>query len=119
MNVTTTWRGKVLVVSLTGELDTIEQDGLSSALEQVVSANAAAVILDCAGVRYIASLGLSILVKLAKDLRQRRVPLRMAAVTPPIRTILDTVQLGALIPIDPTIEDALGNLVPAPQPAAV
>jgi anti-anti-sigma factor len=107
MKVTTRHAGNVVVAELVGEIDTVDTEGLGEALGAIVAGKPAGLVLDFAGVNYIASMGLSLLLKLAKDMRKASSPLAIAAVTPAVKTVLDTVRLGAAIPVEATVENAL------------
>ena len=102
--------GNVTVAQLSGEIDTLDTEGLGDALAAIVAAKPECLVLDFTGVTYIASIGLSLLLKVAQDVRKARGQLVIAAVTPQVKTVLDTVHLGAAIPIEPTVEAALARL---------
>jgi anti-anti-sigma factor len=110
MKVHTQRIGDVIVAQLAGEIDTMDSDGLGEALAEIVAAQPAGLVLDFAQVTYIASVGLSLLLKLAQDMRKAKGKLVIAAVTPAVKTVLDTVHLGAAIPIETTVEAALGRV---------
>ena len=102
--------GNVVVAQLVGEIDTVDSEGLADTLAALVDAQPESLVLDFASVTYIASIGLSLLLQLARDLRKAKRTLVIAAVTPAVKTVLDTVHLGAAIPIEPTVEAALARL---------
>ena len=110
MKITTQKIGHVVVAQLVGEIDMVDSEGLGDALAEIVAAKPQQLVLDMAGVTYVASVGLSLLLRLAQDLRKIQCPLVIAAATPAVQTVLDTVRLGAAIPIDATVEAALGRL---------
>jgi anti-sigma B factor antagonist len=112
MKVSISWRGRVLVAVLTGEIDTIDSEGLGEALDEVARTDATGVVLDFTGVTYIASMGIGMMLRLAKDLRVRGMRARIAGPSPAARTILDTLRIGSTIPIDATVEEAAKNLAP-------
>jgi anti-anti-sigma factor len=102
--------GNVTVAQLSGEIDTMDTEGLGESLATIVAAKPERLVLDFAGVTYIASMGLSLLLKVAQDVRKARGKLVIASVTPAVKTVLDTVHLGAAIPIESTVEAALARL---------
>lgn len=110
MKVQTTHIGNLMVAQLVGEIDTFDSEGLGVALAQVAASPPAGVVLDFSQVTYIASMGLSMLLKLAQELRKSKCKLAIAAVTPAVRTVLDTVHLGSAIPIEASVEAALGRV---------
>jgi anti-anti-sigma factor len=107
MIVETNWQGDVAIAHLIGELDTTESEGVWGELRQILGEEPAACVIDMSHTNYIASLGLSILLKFAQEMRFRQIHLRLAAVQPRIRIVLDTANLGRILPIDPTVADAL------------
>lgn len=110
MTVTTSWRGRVLVAALIGEVDIADSDGLGEALEEVAQADADGVILDFSGVWFINSIGIRMLLRLAKEVRARCTQARIAAAMPSIRSILETVRLDAVLPIDGTVDESVEKL---------
>jgi len=116
MKVNTSRIGNVVVAQLVGEIDTVDADGLGDTLAALVDAQPESLVLDFAAVTYIASVGLSLLLKLARDMRKAKRTLVIAAVTPAVKTVLDTVHLGAAIPIETTVAAALER-VKATMPA--
>ena len=110
MKVSTQQIGNITVAQLIGEIDTEDSDGLGESLATIVAAQPENLVLDFAGVSYIASMGLSLLLKAAQDLRKTKGKMVIASVTPAVKTVLDTVHLGAAIPIEPTVNAALARL---------
>ena len=110
MKVETTWHGTTAVARLMGSIDTVDTEGASEVLNEIVSAKPGSLVLDFAGVEYIASMGLSMLLKVAQNMRKAKSPLFIAAATPAVKNILDTVHLGAAIPMVATVEAALERL---------
>jgi anti-sigma B factor antagonist len=107
MKVTTRREGDAVVAQLEGEIDTVDSEGLGETLLAIAAEKPGAVVLDFSGVNYIASMGLSILLKMAQEMRKIKSPLVIAAVTPGVKTVLDTVHFGAAVPLELTVEKAL------------
>jgi anti-sigma B factor antagonist len=110
MKVSTRQIGTVTVAQLFGEIDTVDTEGLAESLATIVAAKPENLILDFAGVRYVASMGISLLLTVARDMRKAKARLLIAAVTPAVQMVLDTVHLGAAIPIEPTVDAAVARL---------
>ena len=115
MTVKTTRVGNILVATLTGEIDLLDSDGLSDELFGLADSNAQGVVLDFSGVTYIASVGIGMLLQLTKTLRAAGTPTRLAGATPAIRTILETVRIGAVLPQDDSVEASLQKLTSIPD----
>jgi anti-sigma B factor antagonist len=110
MKVNTRQIGNVTVAELQGEIDTMDTEGLGESLATIVATKPECLVLDFADVTYIASMGLSLLLKSAQDMRKNRGKLAIANVTPAVKTVLETVRLGAAIPIESTVEAAVARL---------
>ncbi len=110
MKVETTRMGNVVVARLAGEIDTVDSEGLGEQLAGIVEARPGNLVLDFTEVRYIASVGLSMLLQAAQEMRKAKGKLVIAAVPAAVKTVLDTVHLGAAIPIEATVEGALARL---------
>ena len=113
------WQGDFAIAHLVGELDTREAEQVWTELRQIMLDEPQGCVVDLSHTTFIASLGLSILLKIAQEMRFRAIHLRLAAATPQIRAVLDTAGLGRVLSVDPTVADALVALdkagpVPAP-----
>jgi len=102
--------GNVVVATLTGGFDSLDSDGLGESLATIVAANPGNLVLDFESVDYIASYGISLMLKIAQDLRKVQGKFIIAAATPSVMAVLDTVHLGAAIPIVETVDEALAQL---------
>jgi anti-anti-sigma factor len=112
------WRDQFVITALIGELDTPITDDTWNQLLEVSDFNPRGVILDLSRCAYIASSGISLIVRLAKLLRAQHIPLRMASASPAIRLVLETVNLLSLIPLDATIDQSATELTTAPAAKA-
>ena len=110
MKVTTSIVGNVMVARLAGEIDTVDSDDFSGALSSLLAAKPARLVLDFSEVSYIASVGLSLLLKLAQEMRAMGGKVAIAAATPAVSRVLETVHLGSVVPIKPTVESAMGYM---------
>jgi len=110
MKVSTRRAGDVVVAELVGEIDAVDTEGLGESLSEIAAEKPAGLVLDFSQVSYIASMGLSILLKLAQEMRKIKSPLVIAAVTPAVKTVLDTVHLGSAIPLETTVDGALKRM---------
>jgi len=110
MKVHTRQVGEIMVAELTGEIDTIDSEGFADSLAVIMLQKPKAVVLDFSQVSYIASMGVSILVKLARDARAARTAVIIANVSDMVMTVLDTVHMGSIIPIESSVDKALSRL---------
>jgi anti-anti-sigma factor len=101
--------GDVLVVRLCGRLDGTWSDSVETALRDAVRSGEHAIELDVAGVDYLSSAGLRVLlgaVRQAKAIGGRFVIVRPG---PPVRQVLDLAGLTTMLVAEPTIAPAGGG----------
>lgn len=96
------------VIVLDGEIDIATEndfrDAVTSALEQRPGG---CVVLDCAGLAFIDSSGLRVLVQSYKAAQEHRCQLRIAAPPERVAKILRVTAIDTRIPVHPTVEAAL------------
>lgn len=108
-------RGDFVITSIIGELDTPDASEAWTEILEVLDFNPKGVVLDLSRCSYIASAGISLIVRLAQQLRPLHAPLRITNVGSRLRLVLDTVNLPSLIPIDATIDDSITKLARVAQ----
>jgi anti-anti-sigma factor len=96
-----------LVIVPEGTLDERNADTLLAGAYRAIDEGATRVIIDCSGLRYIASYGLGTMVRLHKRLAERREGLTLAAVNAHLSTQLQMVRLGDVFRRTATVEAAL------------
>lgn len=79
-------------VSLNGRLDTDTSPVLDKRLQEVAAGNVHAVRFDMTHLNYISSLGIRVLFKAFKALRQKKAQFLMANLQPQIKKVLDLAQ---------------------------
>jgi anti-sigma B factor antagonist len=70
--------GNACVLALTGELSLADASALERRLEQVLTTNATTIVVDLAGVEFIDSTGLSVLVRAQQQATERGIELGVA-----------------------------------------
>ena len=85
------------VVFVSGELDLSTAPELSRSLVTVLDQHPQALTLDLAGVEFIDSTGLTLLVRTSKRLQEHDGALRLTSPTPPVRRVLELVGLDTLL----------------------
>ncbi|MBC6457251.1 STAS domain-containing protein [Actinomadura sp. HBU206391] len=101
--------GAAAVVAVSGELNLFTSGGLSAAA-QAEAGDHAHVILDLAGVPFCDSSGLNSLIILYRRLQAVGGSLCLAAVPERLVRLLHTTGVQRLIPVYPTVDDALAHL---------
>ena len=112
MTLSTTWRGRVLVASLKGELDMKHHETLATALDDLATADTTGLVLNFADVIYLASVGIGMLLKLVQRGRERGIPVRLAAPRPAVRMVLEMVNAQSTLPMDATVDESVEHVVP-------
>jgi anti-anti-sigma factor len=103
----------VVVATPVGRIDHAAAAELERALEPLIDHSAAGshgLVLDFAGVEYISSVGLRVLMVAAKQLRARNARVAVAALQPVVAEIFAISRFGAVVDVHPTVRDALGSL---------
>ncbi len=110
--------GDVQVLVDKDGLDPEADDALRTALREAVEVSGT-VVVDLAAVRVIDSIGLGLLVRAHREVRDRDARLCLAAPSRFIRTVLHTMRLDGIFPIFDTLDDALTQLDAAGKGAEV
>jgi len=109
VQLTTDEIGDVTVVRVAGELDKLAIDQARSGLDRLVAAGKLVVDLD--GVTFIDSAGLHALFGLARLAGQRGSGIALAvADSSPTARVIGLVHLSDVVPVMPTVEDAVSVL---------
>jgi len=104
------------VVRPQGRVDHMSAAALEAALAPLVAEAAArrgAVVLDFAGVPYISSVGLRVLMVAAKQMRERQAPLLIAGLQDLVAEIFAISRFDRVLSVVPTLDDAFTQCSPA------
>ena len=109
VQLTTDEVGGVTVVGVVGELDKLAIDQARSELDRLVTAGK--LVVDLNGVTFIDSAGLHALFGLARLADQRGTGIALAvADSSPTARVIGLVHLSDVVPVMPTVEDAVSVL---------
>ncbi len=97
-------------VVLSGRADAAAVDGVEAALSAQVGAVDGHVVLDLRGVPFMGSLGIRLLISLARMVARRSARIAMTGVQPQVLEVFETMALLDLIPHAPDDEAALALL---------
>ena len=103
-----------------GEIDHPNAMQLEQSLAPILSAAVAAktpIVLDFAGVDYISSMGLRVLMAAAKQMRAANAPIAVAGLQPTVAEIFEIARFKFVLQVFPSVRDALAALS-APAVAA-
>jgi anti-anti-sigma factor len=103
--------GLVLVVRLPAQLvDDTSALIREEVLQRLPNAEGAGLVLDCADVSLINSIGITCLLQVQDHCRRMKASMRLAAIPPSIERFLRTVKLDKRFPSAGTVEEAVGAL---------
>ena len=106
--------GNVVVVAPAGRADLTGSAALESALAPLwARADVSGLVLDFAGVPYISSVGLRVLMIASKALRARGARIAVAAMQPVVAEILEICRFNAVVEVFPAVDAALDAMSPA------
>ena len=106
------------VVTLSGGLDAHTAGRLRSLLARQLLAGPGNLVIDLSGLSFIDSAGLAVLIAADKGMRRAGTQLVLAAPQAPVDKVLRLTGLTAVLTTAPTVEEALGLLVPGAQGSA-
>jgi len=105
----------VLVAAPTGRIDHAAAGALERDLLPLVEragADRGGVLLDFAGVDYISSVGLRVLMIASKSMRAHGRPIAIAALRPVVSEIFTISRFDQVLPVFPDVRNALASLSP-------
>ena len=113
MDVTSRTFGNVVVVAPAGRADLTGSASLEYALAPLwARADVSGLVLDFAGVPYISSVGLRVLMIAAKEMRARRARIAVAGLQPVAAEIFAISRFDKVLEVFPVVRDALAAISP-------
>lgn len=102
--------GDVEVVALSGRIDAVTSFDLDTHLKELLAAGHTKMVADMAGVHYISSSGLRVLLGAYKEcLNCPKGELKLAGIQPEVAQILDVTGFSKLLKTYETVEMAIEN----------
>ena len=101
--------GDVALVRITGSVDGLTADALQSVFVQQIDAGTPRLVAELSGVDYTSSAGLRALLGTLKLARQRGGDLRLAAVTPAVRRVLELSGFTSILKLFPDAVAAIAS----------
>jgi anti-sigma B factor antagonist len=111
-------QGAVRILALAGRLDTETAADVELALQDLLAAGERQFLIDLAGIGYVSSAGLRVLLALAKQLDGGKGSLRLCGLNASVRQVFDVAGFSKLFAIFPNRDAALGQ-PPALKPEAI
>ena len=110
----TTYRAEsedsVLVIEVTGKLDTDTSEYLMACVQGEIEDGARAIVLDCSRLDYISSLGLGTLVRASLRVRKEAGSVVLAGVQRMVAEVVRLAQLGRMLHMYGNVDEAVAGL---------
>jgi stage II sporulation protein AA (anti-sigma F factor antagonist) len=104
--------GDVLVVTPRGRVDSTTSGDLEQRLLDLLGSGQRRLVLDLAGIEYISSAGLRVLLVVAKRLKTAQGDLVLCALTPAVRQVFELAGFLSIFQLEDSREAALARLAP-------
>jgi len=95
------------VVTVRGRLDSVSVAEFDRSMKEIVAAGTSRVLLNCAELRYVSSVGLRVFIECSQLLGASGGTLSFAAMTPHVRNVFGMVGFMGLFEVYSTVEEAL------------
>lgn len=95
-----------LLIELSGQLDTVGCESLTSVIENELTDDVERLIVDCQNLEYISSRGLGALVQIHTRMKKRGGQARLAGVQGVIAEVIHMVMLDKVLHLYPSVEEA-------------
>ena len=105
-----TWSGQTAVITAAGEIDLTIAEYLRNALLSTLNAGATALVVDLTGATFLDSAGVTALVRASRRASVSEAALRLAVTAPPVLRVIDLVGLNQLVPVYPSVAEAIASL---------
>jgi stage II sporulation protein AA (anti-sigma F factor antagonist) len=99
--------GEALVIAPAGRIDSTTSEAVDRALGAALDGGARRLVVDFAGVTYISSVGLRVLLVVAKRIRTERGTLVLCGLGDAVRQVFDLAGFLPLFAVEPTRELAV------------
>ena len=97
-------------VAVRGRLDAAGVEAVDFTLTSQIEARGKPTVIDLSGVDFIASLGIALLVRIARDMRENGLKVAVVAANQPVRGVLEMMKMEPLFPVVGTRDEALRAL---------
>ena len=97
-------------VAVRGKLDAAGVDSVDFTLSSQTTARGKPAVIDLGSVGFIASLGIAMLVRIARDLRGQGAGMAVVAASDPVKSVLEMMKMDPLFSVVATRDDALRAL---------
>lgn len=116
MEVATVLKEGVLIITLNGRLDILSCKDFGTSTNALIEAGHQRVALDLAGLSYVSSAGLRVLLQARKTLKARGGILALCCANDFVREIMDTTGFTSIFPFYASVDEAVHELQQTKQP---
>lgn len=109
MQISITQHEHATIVAVTGSIDALTADALVLALNDELLAGRTRLVADFANVEYTSSAGLRVLLTALKESRQRGGDLRLAAIRPNVRQVLELSGFTSILKCFAAVDEAVAS----------
>jgi anti-anti-sigma factor len=102
--------GETLIATTGDRVDGVNAREFQSELETAIEETDRTVILDLQKLLYISSAGLRVILLTAKALQRQQAKFAVCSLSDPVREIFEISGFDKIIPVHPTVPDALNAL---------
>ncbi len=106
-------KNNITLIALQGKLDIMGVNQIETKFAGYCSGENARILVDMAGVDYLASIGIRLLVTNAKSLRVRNGKMALLSPTSEVMNVLEITDIPAIIPVYASFESAEAVLLGA------
>ena len=97
----------ILILRADGGIDGHNVQEFLNQLQRLIEAGARNLVVDCSGLGYISSFGITTLIRVHKRMAECGGDVKLAAVQPPLFRLLEITRLNEVFHSYPSVEDAL------------
>jgi anti-anti-sigma factor len=103
-------QGNVQVLALSGRVDELASPELDQTFGELIASGEQRVVVDMAGVEYISSSGLRVLLMLYKTMKQTNGHLKLSALSPFVTEVFNVTNYHTLFDVHPNAESAVAAM---------
>lgn len=100
----------VRIIGISGRIDATTSKDVEAALNASIDQGQSKIVIDLAGVEYISSVGLRVLLATLKKQRQKQGQLKLASLQPFVKEVFEVTGFTKLFSIHPNRDDAVKSL---------
>lgn len=111
MSVKTESKNGIIVCRVEGEIDINSSPDFKKAFDKLISGKTPRIVINLSKVTYVDSSGLATLVEIFKNMKSYGGKMRLASLSPKIRSLFEITKLEKLFEIMASEEDAMATFI--------